>query len=151
MIEGRDQDMSDGEIGGGAKIAELLHGPFRQTIEDVDVMDAMSPAQLRNIIRNAGGLGGGLFIPDEAFQLVIRRAIKKLDNPSKSCVQMVYDELMTQAMEIETPEMARFAMLKDRVHQGAREVIQARMVEVSKYAAHVVTQTTTRLTISFYS
>jgi dynamin 1-like protein len=98
----------------------------------VDVLDSLSPAQLRNIIRNASGLSGGLFIPDEAFQVVIRRALKRLEHPALRCVQLVYDELMKQAMSIMTPSMSRYSLLGRKLHTVARNTIAARMVETKK-------------------
>ena len=129
MMEGRDDDADMNQISGGAKIASLFRGKFVNELNKIDVLESLSPSQLRNIIRNASGLSGGLFIPDEAFQVVIRRAAKKLEHPSLHCVQLVYDELMRQALSIVTPAMSRYSQLGRKMHTVARETIAARMLE----------------------
>jgi replication fork clamp-binding protein CrfC len=74
MMEGRDDDADINQISGGAKILSLFDGTFVNELQNIDVLESLSPSQLRNIIRNSSGLSGGLFIPDEAFQVVIRRS-----------------------------------------------------------------------------
>ena len=69
MIDGRDDDAPFEELAGGAKIASLFKKDFEKSLQDIDVLADISPRQLRNIIKNSAGLNGGLFIPDEAFQV----------------------------------------------------------------------------------
>lgn len=125
MIEGSDDGAPIEGIVGGAKIAAMFRGELATQVNGVDVLGQMSPAQLRNIIRNSAGLGGGLFIPDQAFALVIRRAVKHLETPALECVANVYDELLSQAISIETSIMGRYENLSENIHQHARELISA--------------------------
>lgn len=69
MIDGRDDDAPFEELSGGAKIAMLFKKDFEKSLRSIDVLADISPRQLRNIIKNSSGLNGGLFIPDEAFQV----------------------------------------------------------------------------------
>lgn len=138
MMEGRDDDADINQISGGAKIASLFRGKFVNELDKIDVLESLSPSQLRNIIRNASGLSGGLFIPDEAFQVVIRRAVKRLETPALHCVQLVYDELMKQAMTITTPSMTRYSQLGRTMHNVARTVIGDRMKETQTLVATLI-------------
>ncbi len=127
MMEGRDDDAPIHELSGGAKINALFGSQFEKSLRQIDVLEELTPSQLRNIIRNSSGLGGGLFIPDEAFQVVIRRAVRSLEGPALACVQKVYDELLVQALSIRTGTMGRYGALGNAMHTTARAVIASRM------------------------
>ena len=125
-MEGNDDDATIDQLTGGAKLRSLFKGQFLKNIENVDVLSSLAPAQIRNIINNSGGLKGGLFIPDEAFQVVIRQGIKQLKAPSIICLQNVYDELLNQAMSIETESMGRYNVLRETIRRQTRNIISSR-------------------------
>jgi GTP-binding protein EngB required for normal cell division len=128
-MEGTDDEADIDTFCGGAKIKSLFKGKFRKSISDVDVLEKLSPAQIRNIISNSGGLKGGLFIPDEAFHVVIRQAVRELRGPANECVQVVYDELLNQALSVSTDSLERYDVLRNELRSNVRAVINKRMEE----------------------
>eukprot|EP00948_MAST-09A_sp_MAST-9A-sp1_P001910 g1910.t1 len=126
-IEGHDDTAPTDDLSGGAAIGAIFESTFKSEINSIDVLEDMTAHQIRNIIRNTQGLMGGLFIPDEAFHVVIRKGIETLREPSVRCVRDVYEELMTLAISIQTPTMGRFGALEQRIQGAARGVIAAHM------------------------
>lgn len=54
----------------------------------------LSNHDIRTAIRNSTGPRPSLFVPEIAFDLLIKPQIKLLEPPSLKCVEMVYEELM---------------------------------------------------------
>jgi dynamin 1-like protein len=54
------------------------------------------------------------------------------------CVQLIYDELMKQAMSIVTGSMLRYANLNRTIHSVARQVIADRMVETRQLVSTLI-------------
>ena len=44
-----------------------------------DFLDVITDTEIRTTVRNCVGLRGGLFIPDQSFEALVRRAIKQLE------------------------------------------------------------------------
>ena len=65
-------------------------------------------------------------------------SLKKLEAPSLNCVQLVYDELMKQAMSIVTPMMSRYTNLHKTLHNVARTVIAERMGETRQLVTTLI-------------
>ncbi len=61
----------------------------------IGCLDKFTESEIRTTIRNCVGLRGGLFIPDQSFEVMIKRAIRSLDDPCRECVQNVFEELAT--------------------------------------------------------
>jgi hypothetical protein len=55
-----------------------------------------------------------------------------------NCVQLVYDELMKQAMSIVTPMMSRYTNLHKTLHNVARTVIAERMGETRQLVTTLI-------------
>ena len=125
-MEGSDDQVSHAVLSGGAKIRALFSGDFKSSIQNIDILGNMPPGQIRNIIKNSGGLKGGLFIPGEAFHTIVRQAVKELAGPADACVQLVFDELMKEAMSIETGSMSRYSVLRNEIRSNVRRVISER-------------------------
>lgn len=49
--------------------------------------------EYRTAIRNAAGPRPALFIPDAAFELLLKKQINRLLEPSQQCADMVMSEL----------------------------------------------------------
>jgi dynamin 1-like protein len=58
--------------------------------------------------------------------MVIRQSIKQLSAPSLICLQNVYDELLNQAMSIETDAMGRYHVLRESIRRQTRNIISSR-------------------------
>ena len=44
-------------------------------------------------IRNSNGPRPALFVPEVSFELLVKRQIKRLEEPSLRCVELVHEEM----------------------------------------------------------
>eukprot|EP00605_Chrysophyceae_sp_TOSAG23-4_P002532 GSChrysophyteH1.ASY1.ANO1.2797.1 assembled CDS len=102
-VEGRgssDGKVEMSELCGGARISSIFNDIF---------------GHIRIAIANANGTRPSLFVPEIAFDLLVKKQIEKLLQPGLQCVDLVFDEMQRMAFQSENPELARFPELRDRI------------------------------------
>ncbi len=109
---------------GGARINYIFQEIFRKEINAIDPFDALMDDDVRTAIRNTNGLKPSLFIPESAFEVLIKQQINRLTNPSLSCVKRVYDELKYIVAQIELPELSRYKKLENKIKQIMEGVLE---------------------------
>lgn len=60
----------------------------------LDPFDQVKDTEIRNILYNSSGSSPALFVGTTAFEVIIKQQIKRLEDPSLKCCQLVYDELV---------------------------------------------------------
>jgi len=123
-IDGKLTDLSIKELYGGARINYIFNEIFAFCLNNLDPLDALSMNDIRTTIRNATGPRAALFIPEVSFELLVKRQINRLEEPSLQCVEYVYDELHRIVAHLESKELLRFANLKDRVVEVVNQLLQ---------------------------
>ena len=78
--------MSTRELSGGARIHYIFPSIFVKSLEEVDLCEALTYEDIRMAIQNANGPRNALFVPDEPFQILVRRQIHRLLDPSLQCL-----------------------------------------------------------------
>eukprot|EP01113_Clastostelium_recurvatum_P027373 TRINITY_DN32_c0_g1_i4.p1 TRINITY_DN32_c0_g1~~TRINITY_DN32_c0_g1_i4.p1 ORF type:complete len:859 (+),score=230.38 TRINITY_DN32_c0_g1_i4:15-2591(+) len=114
-IDGKLTDLSVHELYGGARINYIFNEVFAQCLNGISPLDGVSQADIRTTIRNATGPRAALFVPEVSFELLVKRQIARLEEPSLQCVELVYDELLRIVAQLENKELSRFVNLRDRV------------------------------------
>jgi Dynamin central region len=79
---------------GGARIYYIFNNVFGQALDTIAPCSNLSNNDIRTAIRNSTGPRPSLFVPEIAFDLLIKPQIKLLESPSLKCVELVYEELM---------------------------------------------------------
>lgn len=79
--------------------------------------------EFRTVIRNAAGPRPALFIPDGAFEVLIKQQIERLKGPSMRAAELVKKELVRIVSSIEIPEFERFPLLRERVVEVVEDVL----------------------------
>ena len=90
---------------------------------EIDPFDALSDDDIKTALRNASALKPNLFVPEAAFEILTRKQIHRLENPSLQCVQLVFEELRRIVVEIEMPELLRFGDLRRRINDEMIELL----------------------------
>ena len=93
-IDGNSQDLSLNELSGGARISFVFHELFSNGVKALDPFDQVKDTEIRNILYNSSGSSPALFVGTTAFEVIIKQQIKRLEDPSLKCCQLVYDELV---------------------------------------------------------
>ncbi|KAA8521472.1 hypothetical protein F0562_012145 [Nyssa sinensis] len=112
MADGRSEEMSTKELTGGARIHHIFQSIFVKSLEEVDPCKDLTDADIRTAIQNATGLRNALFVPEVPFEVLVKRQIAWLLDPSLQCLRFVYDELIRMSRACEATEIQRFPMLR---------------------------------------
>lgn len=128
-IDGRPQTpIATTELAGGARISFIFHDKFGIDLSNMDPFDALGTEEIRTAMRNATGHRTPLFIPESAFELLVRKQISRFLEPSLACVDLVYDELTRLAEAVESAELARFHRLRIAVSETTLKLLRERKV-----------------------
>ncbi|KAL6513131.1 Dynamin-related protein 3A [Orobanche gracilis] len=117
MIEGKNEEMSTSELSGGARIHYIFQNIFVKSLEDVDPCEDLTDDDIRTAIQNATGPKSALFVPEVPFEVLIRRQIARLLDPSLQCARFIYDELIKMSHRCMVNEMQRFPVLRKRMDE----------------------------------
>ncbi|KAF4614663.1 hypothetical protein D9613_003215 [Agrocybe pediades] len=93
-IDGNTNDLSLNELSGGARISFVFHELFNNGIKSIDPFDQVKDGDIRTILYNSSGSTPALFVGTAAFEVIVKQQIKRLEEPSLKCCQLVYDELI---------------------------------------------------------
>lgn len=93
-IDGTSLEISTKELSGGARIYYIFNDVFGHALTTIDPSHNLSLSDIRTAIRNSTGPRPSLFVPEVAFDLLVKPQIKLLEAPSLRCVELVYEELM---------------------------------------------------------
>ena len=93
-IEGTNADVSTKELSGGARIYYIFNDVFGHALQSLDATHNLDNQDIRTAIRNSTGPRPSLFVPEIAFDLLVKPQIKLLEPPSLRCVELVYEELV---------------------------------------------------------
>lgn len=103
------------ELFGGARINYIFNDIFASSLMTVGPFDGLTDDEVRTTITNAMGTRRALFVPEIAFDILIRRQIARLESPGIECVDLVYEELQRIAGQSEPKELNRFPFLRERL------------------------------------
>ena len=92
-IEGRFVREIAVECQGGSRINYIFHEIFNKVINSIDPFEYLTEQDIQTAIKNASALSPSLFVPEGAFEVLIRQQIARLLEPSLDCAYEVYEEL----------------------------------------------------------
>jgi dynamin 1-like protein len=94
LLEGKSEEMSTSELSGGARIHYIFQSIFVKSLEEVDPCEDLTDDDIRTAIQNATGPRSALFVPDVPFEVLVRRQISRLLDPSLQCARFIFEELI---------------------------------------------------------
>ncbi|ORZ37105.1 Dynamin central region-domain-containing protein [Catenaria anguillulae PL171] len=86
-VEGTNSTSATTELSGGARLFHIFDQVFGHALETMDPVAALSVREIRTAMRNATGSRPALFIPEAAFDLLVKPQIARLESPSLRCVE----------------------------------------------------------------
>eukprot|EP01127_Copromyxa_protea_P024625 TRINITY_DN97_c0_g1_i1.p1 TRINITY_DN97_c0_g1~~TRINITY_DN97_c0_g1_i1.p1 ORF type:complete len:773 (-),score=193.55 TRINITY_DN97_c0_g1_i1:35-2353(-) len=123
-IEGRLTSENARELYGGARINYIFTEIFGQHLLKMNPLDGLRLQDLRTAIRNATGPRTALFVPESSFELLTKRQISRLHEPSLQCVDAVFDELQRIVSQLESKELLRYHLLREAIEGVVKELLQ---------------------------
>lgn len=92
-IEGTARNIETTELCGGARICYIFHETFGRTLDSIHPLSGLTKMDILTAIRNATGPRPALFVPEVSFELLVKRQIRRLEEPSLRCVELVHEEM----------------------------------------------------------
>lgn len=132
-IDGTSTEISTKELCGGARIYYIFNSVFGTALESIDPTSNLSALDIRTAIRNSTGPRPSLFVPEMAFDLLVKPQIKMLEIPSQRCVELVYEELIKICHTCGSTELSRFPRLQGKLIEVVSDLLRERLGPASQY------------------
>ncbi|KAG8919114.1 Dynamin- GTPase protein [Tulasnella sp. 418] len=137
-IEGTSLEISTKELSGGARIYYIFNDVFGHALESIDSTSGLTAQDIRTAIRNSAGPRPSLFVPEAAFDLLVKPQIKMLEAPSLRCVELVYEELVKICHNCTSAELQRFPHLHAQLIETVSELLRERLGPTSEYTKSLI-------------
>ncbi|KAI9491487.1 Dynamin central region-domain-containing protein [Zychaea mexicana] len=140
IIDGNSNDLSSFELSGGARISFVFHELYASGIKSIDPLDQTKDADIRVYSYNSSGSSPALFVATTAFEVIVKKQIKRLEDPSVKCINMVYDELVRILGQLLNKQQffKRFPTLKDKFYQVVLAYFKKALVPATKLVSDLV-------------
>lgn len=137
-IEGTSLDISTKELSGGARVYYVFNDVFGHALASLDATGNLTTQDIRTAIRNSHGPRPSMFVPEIAFDLLVKPQIKLLEAPSLRCVELVYEELVKICHNCTSKELARFPKLHTELIEVVSELLRERLGPTSEYTQSLI-------------
>lgn len=137
-IDGTTFDISTKELCGGARVYYIFHDVFGHALDSINPTQNLTVQDIRTAIRNSTGPRPSLFVPEAAFELLIKPQIQLLQPPSLRCVELVYEELMKICHNCTSKELERFPRLHAQLIEVVSELLRERLGPTSEYVQSLI-------------
>lgn len=137
-IDGTSTEISTKELSGGARIYYIFNSVFGHSLETIDPTSNLSALDIRTAIRNSTGPRPSLFVPEMAFDLLVKPQIKLLEMPSHRCVELVYEELIKICHTCGSTELSRYPRLQAKLIEVVSDLLRERLGPASSYVESLI-------------
>ncbi|CAK9178125.1 unnamed protein product [Ilex paraguariensis] len=120
---------------------------------DVDPCEGLTDDDIRTAIQNATGPKSALFVPEVGlteldfslllghtvpFEVLVRRQIARLLDPSLQCARFIYDELIKMSHHCMVNEMQRFPVLRRRMDEVIGNFLREGLQPSETMIGHII-------------
>ncbi|KAM7271390.1 hypothetical protein ACFE04_030604 [Oxalis oulophora] len=138
IVEGKNEEMSTIELSGGARIHYIFQQIFVKSLEEVDPCEDLTDDDIRTAIQNATGTRSALFVPEVPFEVLVKRQIARLLDPSLQCARFIYDELMKISHRCLVNELQRFPVLRKRMDEVIGNFLREGLEPSETMIGHII-------------
>ena len=137
-IDGTSGEISTKDLCGGARIYYIFNSVFGNSLETIDPAQNLTAYDIRTAIRNSTGPRPSLFVPELAFDLLVKPQIKLLEIPSQRCVELVYEELIKICHTCGSNELSRYPRLQGKLIEVVSDLLRERLGPASSYVESLI-------------
>ncbi|XP_039745832.1 dynamin-1-like protein isoform X4 [Pararge aegeria] len=140
-IEGTARNIETTELCGGARICYIFHETFGRTLDSIHPLVGLTRMDILTAIRNATGPRPALFVPEVSFELLVKRQVRRLEDPSLRCVELVHEEMQRIVQHCGTEvqqEMQRFPRLHQRIVDVVTLLLRTRLPATNAMVENLV-------------
>ncbi|XP_063995352.1 dynamin-1-like protein [Diachasmimorpha longicaudata] len=140
-IEGTARNIETTELCGGARIGYIFHETFGKTLDSIHPLAGLTKMDILTAIRNATGPRPALFVPEVSFELLVKRQIRRMEEPSLRCVELVHEEMQGIIQHCGTEvhqEMLRFPKLYEKIVDVVTHLLRRRLPTTNAMVENLV-------------
>lgn len=137
-IEGNSSEISTKELCGGARIYYIYNEVLGNSMMSINPLHNLTVTDIRTAIRNSTGPRPSLFVPELAFDLLVKPQIQLLEGPSHRCVELVYEELMKICHNCGNQELSRYPKLHTKLIEVVSDLLRERLGPTTKYVESLI-------------
>ncbi|XP_076658043.1 dynamin related protein 1 isoform X1 [Halictus rubicundus] len=140
-IDGTAKNIETTALYGGARICYIFHESFGKTLDSIHPLAGLTKGDILTAIRNATGPRPALFVPEVSFELLVKRQIRRLEEPSLRCVELIHEEMQSIIQHCGTEvqqEMMRFPKLHERIVDVVTQLLRRRLPATNHMVENLV-------------
>ena len=137
-IDGTSSEISTKELCGGARIYYIFNSVFGNSLDTINPTTNLTVLDIRTAIRNSTGPRPSLFVPEMAFDLLVKPQIRLLEIPSQRCVELVYEELIKICHTCGSAELSRYPRLQAKLIEVVSDLLRERLGPSSQYVESLI-------------
>ncbi|KNE67543.1 hypothetical protein AMAG_11997 [Allomyces macrogynus ATCC 38327] len=138
-IEGTRTAAALTDLTGGARIFAIFHDGFARALDALDPVSALTVHEIRTAIQNSTGARSALFfVPEAAFDLLVKPQIARLAAPAMHCVDHVFEELLRLTHECCSAELKRFPTLHARLVEAVTALLKEHLAPTRSFVQTLV-------------
>nr|CAG4640660.1 EOG090X01UE [Eulimnadia texana] len=140
-IDGTARNIETTELCGGARICYIFHETFGRALDSIHPLTGLTTLDILTAIRNATGPRPALFVPEVSFELLVKRQIRRLEEPSLRCVELVHEEMQRIIQHCGTEvqqEMLRFPKLHEKIVDVVTTLLRRRLPTANSMVENLV-------------
>ncbi|KMT09308.1 hypothetical protein BVRB_6g134060 [Beta vulgaris subsp. vulgaris] len=138
LLNGKSEEISTSELSGGARIHYIFQSIFVKSLEEVDPCEGLSDEDIRTALQNAKGPRSAVFAPEVPFEVLVRRQISRLSDPSLQCSQFIYNELVKISHSSMVDELRRYPVLRKRVDEVVGRFLRDNLNPAQSIINHLI-------------
>lgn len=139
ILNGEAKELTSQELSGGARISFVFHEIFKNGVNAIDPFDQIKDADIRTIMHNTSGSAPSLFVGTQAFEVLVKQQIRRLEEPSLRCVNLIFDELARILSQIIShPQYQRYPALKERLSQLFLQFLREELIPTNKLVSDII-------------
>lgn len=140
-IEGTARNIETTELCGGARICYIFHETFGRTLDSIHPLSGLTKMDILTAMKNATGPRPALFVPEVSFELLVKKQIARLTEPSLRCVDLVHEEMQRIIQHCGTEvqqELLRFPKLHERIMDVVTQLLRRRLPTTNMMVENLV-------------
>lgn len=125
-IKGELTDIETDKIYGGARINYIFR-TFSKSVNGIEALAGLTESHILTALQNASGVTRAIFVPEVAFELLVKKQIEIFRNPSLTCIELVLAEMKTivqSCTEDERLGLQRYSNLKTELNATMIKILQ---------------------------
>jgi hypothetical protein len=125
VLEGQSDNVSFTKLFGTARINYIFHKVLADNLnlllnDDIYITDD----DIRTVMKNTLGLRSGVFISDSSFEIILKRYLALLKQPSIQCLDMVYSELNEFIVAMCERQFPQYPNFQSFVVEASQELLK---------------------------